>query len=65
MSPVVTGQPALTDAEWRLVTELLERERMQLPVEIHHTTARAYREQLRTRLHLVENLLTRINPAAP
>jgi hypothetical protein len=38
---------------------------MQLPVEIHHTTARAYREQLRTRLHLVETLLAKINPAAP
>jgi hypothetical protein len=67
MSPVIssTEHPALTDAEWRLVTELLERERRQLPIEIHHTTARAYREQLRNRLQLVETLLSKLNPAAP
>lgn len=67
MSPVIarTDQSALSDAEWRLVIELLERERTLLPIEIHHTTARAYREQLRKRMELVETLLSKINPATP
>jgi hypothetical protein len=67
MSPQIsnTERPALSDAEWSLITELLERERKQLPIEIHHTTGRAYREQLRNRLQLVETLLSKLNPAAP
>ena len=62
MSPVVTTQPTLTDAEWALVVELLERERSHLPIEIHHTTTRSFKEQLRRRLKLVETLLTRLHP---
>ena len=39
-------EPKLSEAEWALILELLERERSELPVEIHHTrsssgTARA------------------------
>ena len=64
MSPVIDSH-VFTDADWRLLTELLERERRSLPIEIHHTTARAYREQLRRRLDLVETLLSKLNPAAP
>jgi hypothetical protein len=64
MNATVEIQPTLTDAEWRLVAELLDRERSQLPIEIHHTTTRAFREQLRVRLQLVEDLRSRLQPPA-
>ena len=63
MSPAITHQPTLSDAEWSLVIELLQRERSSLPIEIHHTTTRGFREQLRKRLEIVEALLTRLNPS--
>lgn len=62
MTPVVSSQPTLSDAEWSLVIELLQRERSQLPIEIHHTTTRSFREQLRKRLEMVETLLARLTP---
>lgn len=31
------GQLELTDEEWALIGELLDRERSELPNEIHHT----------------------------
>ena len=62
MNPTVEIQPTLTDAEWQLVAGLLERERSQLPIEIHHTTTRSFREHLRARLQLVEGLLGRLKP---
>ena len=30
-------EPKITEAEWALIVEMLERERSELPVEIHHT----------------------------
>lgn len=54
------NQPALEDAEWALVAELLEEERRELPKEIRHTDSRMYREQLRQRLQLIEALLPRL-----
>lgn len=54
------NQPVLEDAEWALVAELLEEERRELPKEIRHTYSRAYREQLRHRLQLIEALLARL-----
>jgi hypothetical protein len=62
MSPAVEIQPTLSDAEWRLVVELLKREQTHLPIEIHHTTTRSFRDQLKERLEVVERLLTRLNP---
>ena len=53
-----------SEAEWALVLELLERERHELPIEIHHTSTRKYRELLRERLRLVETVLERIESAA-
>jgi hypothetical protein len=52
--------PTLSDAEWALVVELLERERYELPSEIHHTRTSSFRDQLRERLVLVERLLSRL-----
>jgi hypothetical protein len=63
MSPTTTSQPILSDEEWRLVVELLERERTHLPIEIHHTTTRSFKEQLRQRLELLERLLERLQPS--
>jgi len=53
-----------TEAEWTLILELLARERHELPIEIHHTSTRKYREQLRERLRIVEEMLERVESAA-
>ena len=55
--------PVLSEHEWDLVLELLERERFQLPIEIHHTRTRTLREELRTRLAVVEDLVLRVSHA--
>jgi len=53
-------QPTLSDPEWDLVIELLEREHHDLPGELHHTRLASYREELRRREELVKNLLGRL-----
>jgi hypothetical protein len=50
-------QPKLSAAEWELIVELLERERAELPVEIHHTRSAEYRDELHQRAKLVQGLL--------
>jgi len=55
-------QPVLTEEEWDLVIELLERKRSELPIQIHHARARDFRDQLRKRLDLVDQLLQRLTP---
>jgi len=60
MPSSMTTQPALTDAEWELVKELLERERAELKVEIHHTSDSSFRDGLKKRLELVRVLLDRL-----
>lgn len=62
MSTNVKPQPALTDEEWALLIELLERERNDLPAEIHHTRTSSLRDQLRERLDLINQLLDRLRP---
>jgi hypothetical protein len=64
---VQTGNttPVLSDREWALVIELLERERRELPAELHHTTTSSVREQLRARLAMIEDLLERLHEAGP
>ncbi len=49
----------LKDEELALLAELLESERAKLLVEIRHTHHRAFREELRGRLNVVENLVER------
>lgn len=63
MEAIVTEQPRLSQDEWRLVCELLERERRDLPAEIHHTRTTGVREELRRRLELIEGLLQRLQGA--
>ena len=58
-------EPKLSEAEWALLVELLERERSELPVEIHHTRSARLREELHRRAALVQELLGRLRaPAA-
>ena len=52
--------PKLSEAEWALVIELLQRERHDLPAEIHHTRVASYREDLRRRAAMVNSLLERL-----
>jgi len=52
--------PVLDKAEWDLVMELLERERREIPVEIHHADRSDTRQQLHHRRDLVEGLLRRL-----
>lgn len=59
-----TEQPKLTEAEWALIVELLEREFEELPVEIHHSRTASYREELRARRERVRSLLVRPRPVA-
>jgi len=58
-------QPILSDAEWGLVVELLDREASELPSEIRHTRLSQYRDELRRREQLVRDLLARLRTAAP
>jgi hypothetical protein len=55
--------PTLTDEEWQLILELLERERSELPPEIHHTDTTEVLAALRQRLEKVERLIGRIREA--
>lgn len=55
---------ALSDREWTLVIELLQREARELPTEIHHTDSAEMRHDLRQRLVMVRDLLSRIREPA-
>ncbi len=61
MNPAAKFQPELSEAEWALIVELLQRERSELPPEIHHTRTASVREDLHRRLGLVENLLKKLS----
>jgi hypothetical protein len=56
----MNDQPKLSEAEWALVIELLEREYHELPGELHHTRLTSYREELKRRAEVVKNLLERL-----
>ncbi len=56
-------KPVLTDQEWRLALDLLERRRTELAVEIRHTSTREMRESLRAQLDLVNGLLAKVTQA--
>jgi hypothetical protein len=53
-------QPRLSDEEWDLIVELLECERNELPVEIHHTRNASVHEELQHRADVVRRLLDRL-----
>jgi hypothetical protein len=49
-------QPRLTEEDWRLVLELLDREYRDLHPEIRHSQTTSVREELQQRLRRVEHL---------
>ena len=49
--------------EMALLIELLERERRDLPAEIHHTSTSSVRDRLRQRLETVDRMLERLRRA--
>jgi hypothetical protein len=55
----------LTDQEWKLVRELLEREQAQLAVEIHHSRTGSFKRALRERYDLASGILTRARASDP
>jgi hypothetical protein len=57
-------EPKLSDEEWDLIVELLECERNELPVEIHHTRNSTVRADLQQRADLVQGLLSRLRQTA-
>jgi hypothetical protein len=63
MSLASVHEVQLQNDELDIVMELLERELRGLPVEIHHTYHKEFRDQLRSRLKLVEELLQRLQAA--
>lgn len=55
-----TNEPlTLTDEQFAILGQLLESERARLLVEIRHTDHRAYRDELRRRLTLIEEIAAR------
>jgi hypothetical protein len=57
------GTFTVSDAERRLLLELLQAERQELVPEIHHTDDRGFRDELRERQHMIEQLIERIEGA--
>lgn len=55
----------LSDDERALILDLLERERSELPVEIHHTRSATVRGELHRRADLVGGLLDRLRMPVP
>jgi hypothetical protein len=58
------GQFTLSDDERELLIELLECERSELPVELHHSRNATIRTELQERAELVRRLLGRLRPVA-
>jgi hypothetical protein len=59
----MSEQLKLSPTEWELIVELLQREHNDLPVEIHHCRVATYREELRRRQTMVQELLDRMQSA--
>ena len=63
MHPVAHQLANLTEEELQVLGELLESERVRLMVEIRHTDHRIYRDGLRQREAIVEQLSERVRAA--
>ena len=61
----MNDRPNLSEAEWTLIVELLQREQSELPTEIHHTRSSGMRDELRARRKMVEGLLHRLASPEP
>lgn len=60
MGAAVQPTPVFSREELDLIVELLERERAELPAEIHRTRTCEVRDQLRRRLEMINQLLERL-----
>ncbi len=60
----MSDQPKLSDAQWELVVELLQRERSELPSEIRRTRTWSVRDDLHRRQEMVNELLGRLKQPA-
>jgi len=59
MNPATHEDLGLSPEEFAILRELLESERAKLTVEVQHTDHRAFREELRRRLRLIEGMVER------
>ncbi len=59
MNPTIHAPLNLDSEHLAILTELVESERTRLLVEIRHTHHRAFRDELRARLNLIEDLAQR------
>ena len=50
-------QPVLSEAEWALLLEVLDHERVKLLTEIRRTDTMAFRQELRERLEMVDRIV--------
>jgi hypothetical protein len=55
------SQLKLSKEEWDLLSELVERELDELPIEIHHCRVSGYRDSLRQRQDIAQGLLVRLH----
>lgn len=55
--------PILDEREWKLVLEVLENERRDLPAEIHHTDRQEVRNELLRREKMLDSLIERLHNA--
>jgi hypothetical protein len=60
----LTHQPILSEEEWSLILELLQRESDELPSEIHHCRVTNFREDLRRRQEMIHHLMERLRAPA-
>jgi len=60
MSSNTREQLELSNEEFVILRELLQSERAKLLVEVQHTDHRAFREELRRRLRLIDGMAERV-----
>ncbi len=65
MSPGTNVARVLTDIEWQIIIDLLEREQAQLPAEIHHAFHREAKQELRLRERTIDELLAKLRTYLP
>jgi hypothetical protein len=65
MQTISPSAITLSAEERDIVLELLDRERTNLPVEIHHTRTAKFRDHLRHRLSIIDALFDRLTPSGP
>lgn len=60
MQPTQAQIPAVTQQDWQLIGELLDREVKTLLIEVRHADVRAARATLQRRLEQTQELLAKI-----